>query len=235
MNSRTELSNFVEQNYNVVNKQVRDSGNIVLEVEEFKAVGIRKIVLSKAKVQGLCIDFGSSDEQAEFLSSELDINQGVNKNSAWVWQYPKSLDETSDLLKNILQLSNTHSEKQIEEFESGYKRAEIEASALDTMTYTEKAKYNGFWEVAKKLNAHLGSIFHVDHATSIKQGRKSAIVNSNLQILLKGINTSKNDSSWTRFTYEQQCEHILHCARIIPHADEELINLLVKQLELYWD
>ena len=116
-----------------------------------------------------------------------------------------------------------------------FNRNEIENEALSNLTLVEQEKYIGFWTVSKKLNRHVGSVFDVDHVISIKNGKSSAITHSNLQILIKGINASKNRSSWTRMSYDEQCEHIISNVKFIPNIDIDYIGLILKELEIYWD
>ncbi|PSU60922.1 hypothetical protein [Photobacterium phosphoreum] len=236
MKSRSEVSSLIEQEYTVLEKTIRkNSGSHSLKVEEFSNVGIRRVIVSKAKTKGVCIEFWSSEEQSEFLSENIGITQGSNTSSHGVWKYIDSLESAKSILESIMVSASEYEQHEIEEVEDEYNRSEIEELALSEMNNIDKAKYQGFWEVARKLNNHLGSIFHVDHAASIKQDRKSAISYKNLQILVKGINTSKNDSSWARLTYDEQREHILCCAQIIPQSDAEYVAFLIEQLRLYWD
>lgn len=236
LKSREEITTFIAQNYNLLDKTIRkNSGNHSLKVEEFNVLGVRRVIISKAKVKGIALEFWSTEEQAEFLANKVDITQGSKSSSHGVWKYLGSLEEAKELLINVLKASAEYSEQEIEEVDDEYNRSEIEGAALSSMNNIDRAKYEGFWDVSRKLNLHLGSIFHVDHAKSIKHGRESAIAYQNLQILVKGINTSKSDSSWSRFTYEQQCSHIVNCAEIIPDSDIEYVNFLIEQLRLYWE
>ncbi len=236
METRSQLSELIEKNYKVLDKTIRkNSGSHSLKVDEFNNVGIRRVIVSKTKLKGVCLEFWSIEEQAAFLSEKIGINQGSKSSSHCASKYLDSLQEAKDLLQEVLKVSGEYSEYEVKEIDDEYNRSEIEENALSKISPTDKAKYNGFWEISKKLNTHLGSIFHVDHATSIKHGRESAITYKNLQIIIKGINVSKNDSSWDRFTYEQQREHILSCSKLIPGADHEYINFTVEQLRLYWD
>lgn len=236
MKTRTEVTELIEQEYTVLEKTIRkNSGSHSLKVEEFAALGIRRVMISKAKKKGICLEFWSTEEQAEFLAEKTGITLGKNSASHGVWKYLDSLDSAKSLLSDILHSAQEYDEHETVEIDEEYNRSEIEDSALAKMSNIDKAKYDGFWEISRKLNACLGSIFHVDHAISIKKGRESAISYKNLQILVKGINTSKNDSSWARLSYDAQREHILSCAKVVPHSDTEYIEFLIQQLALYWD
>lgn len=235
MKSRSELADYIGQKYTVLEKSIRSSGCHSMKVEEFKALGIRRVIVSKSKKKGICLEFWSFEEQAEFLANKVGVTQGTNSSSHGVWKYLDSLETAIATLESIINSASEYDQIEAEIVDEEYNRSEIEASALSKMSNIDRAKYEGFWEVARKLNTSLGSIFHVDHAMSIRKGRESAICFSNLQILVKGINTSKNDSSWDRLTYEEQREHILYCAKVIPHFDTEYIEFLIEQLKLYWD
>lgn len=59
LKSRSEISSYIEQEYTVLEKTIRkNSGSHSLKVKEFSNVGIRRIIVSKAKKKEFVLNFG---------------------------------------------------------------------------------------------------------------------------------------------------------------------------------
>ena len=223
---------YCKDNYEVLEHTIRKGhGNHSLKIAEFKEVGIRRVMLC-GNLKSTWIEFWSTDDIAIKIADSIEVTLGERSASHGVWKSVKNADDTLKLLREVMHACINIDEKDVAE---EFNRNDIESKALSKLNYIEKAKYDGFWEVAKKINSHVGSIFHVDHASSIKDAKESSIRASNLQLLVKGINTSKNSSSWDRMDWVSQKEHVLVNAKLVPNTNIEYIDFLLEQLKLYWD
>jgi hypothetical protein len=230
--NREIILKYCKANYDVTQHTIRKGyGNHSLSISEFKEIGVRRVIICQ-NTKGVWIEFWSTDDLALLISGSLDISIGERSSSHGVWRMVNSTEEASLLLKDVVSACKSIEENDVEE---EYKREDIESKGLDKLNIIEKEKYNGFWEVAKKINNHVGSIFHVDHASSIKEAREASIIATNLQLLIKGINTSKNSKSWKRLDWEAQREHILINIKLIPDVNPKYIEFLLERLRLYWD
>lgn len=119
-------------------------------------------------------------------------------------------------------------------------RAEKQKEALIGMSYYDEWRVKKFTEICRDLSAlfNAGSFFNVDHAKSLDEHGAKAHNPDNMQIMVAHINKSKNNSSWERFSWEQQEKHIrgqfdMRPDGLGPFDHRVLDSLIVMLKEVY--
>jgi hypothetical protein len=200
----------------------------------FKSVGVNSLIVFRNGKDLIDVELNLSRTILD-LRDEIALPNVRPRSSGFIVTV-ESEDYVMTILEEALKLcSEFQGEVAEEELEAEeFNRGEVEANGYDALSEVERLMYDGFWEVSKKLNGVCGSIFHVDHAQSIKECGIKSIHHTNLQLLVKGINTSKSSKSWDRLSWEAQVNHIKSNVSIIPDIDTSVIELLLSHLKIYW-
>lgn len=110
--NKSTVSNFLIKNYTVTEHSIRKScGSHSLQVEEFKKLGVRRLIISESSRKGLLFEFWATDELAAAISKELGIEQSSNSRKNGVWKQINSLSEIEYLLPQILNVCRSYSSK----------------------------------------------------------------------------------------------------------------------------
>jgi len=207
---------------------------LIFKSDSFKLVGVNSLIVFRNGKGLIDVELNLSRAILD-LRDEVALPNVRPRSSGFIVTV-ESEDYVMTTLEEALKLcAEFQGEVVDEEAEAEeFNRAEIEANGYDALSEVERLMYDGFWEVSKKLNGVCGSIFHVDHAQSIKECGTKSIHHTNLQLLVKGINTSKNSKSWDRLSWEAQVNHIKSNVSIIPDIDTSVIKLLLSHLKIYW-
>jgi len=205
---------------------------LVFKSDQFKKSGVSSLILFRNGKNTIDVELNLSASIRD-LKDEVELPNVRSRSGGFIVTVD-SENDVIEILEAALKLCSEFQGDVAEEETHAFNRSEIEDDGYDNLSDVEKLMYDGFWEVSKKLNGVCGSIFHVDHAQSIKECGVKSIHHSNLQLLVKGINTSKNSKSWDRLSWEDQVNHIKSNTAIIPNIDSSVIKLFLSQLQIYW-
>ncbi len=142
--------------------------------------------------------------------------------------------------KGILKKLNVAEEQEVQ---SAPTRADIIKRDLSQMSVYDKYRLSEFEYIRNILNSVFNLDFDVDHAQAIANPDQPGSHHpDNLQIMTRRFNAVKNRKSWDRFSFEKQDKHIRHYAEHhLQHAKElgidasqELLDLLIKRLEIVY-
>ncbi len=112
--NKSTVSEFINKYYTVTAQSIRKScGSHSLKVDEFKKLGIRRVIISEPSKKGLLIEFWATDELAATISNELGIEQGENTRSHGTWKQIKSLNEVEYLLFQVLNICKSYLSNQL--------------------------------------------------------------------------------------------------------------------------
>ncbi len=230
------LIELIRTKYNceikVVNNTKGLAKYLVFKSDKFKDAGVNSLIIFRNGKSTVDVEFNLSRSILD-LKDEVELSNVRPRSGGFIITVD-SEEFVMDILKGALKLCYEFQGDVVENETDDLSRGEIEANGYENLAEVEKLMYDGFWEVSKKLNGVCGSIFHVDHAQSIKENGIQSIHHTNLQLLVKGINSSKNSKSWTRLTWENQVSHIKSNVAIIPDIDNSVIELFLSQLKIYW-
>lgn len=205
--------------------------------ESFKSAGINALILFRNSKGLVDVEFKLSKLILD-LRDQITTPNTRTRSDGFIITV-SSEEEVKPTLESVLKSCDNFGElaaaEDSEEDSIGLERVDIESTGYEGLSELEKIKYDGFWEISKKLNNVCGSIFHVDHAHSVKEHGVNSICHKNLQLLIKGLNTSKSSKSWDRLCWEAQKEHIKLNTSIIPNVNQDVVDLYLSQLKTYWD
>jgi len=118
--------------------------------------------------------------------------------------------------------------------EDGYNRQSVIINAEENWTITQAFRAKEIYRIVKELKA-AGLSLHVDHATSLENGREAAHNPDNFQLLTPEANRTKSSKSWKRYTFERQAQYINSVIATVELTEQpinkEIINILVQQLK----
>ncbi|MCL1038272.1 hypothetical protein L2750_14120 [Shewanella submarina] len=214
----------LSSNFDPFYSNAKQNGAHTLKLNELGSQFLRVSIGNQVKYGGLFIECKCkySHLASEITAANEDL---LLFGERIIWKNIEGPEEAVEFV-NLL-LGYVDEEPDSNDFDRGG----IEFDGMAKLSKVEHRRYNRFWEISRELNAELGSIFHVDHAMSIKEVGVDAITPDNLQILVKGLNTSKNVASWERLNFEAQHNHITTMAMMIPNVDMKLIDAILKDLQ----
>ena len=152
-----------------------------------------------------------------------------------------SIDESSSprKVKYLTQRIEEEIEDDIREFD----RDEIKERDSKSWSEKERYRFDELDRIKKQLSIYIGVSFELDHAKALANKDQPGLHHpDNLQIIIKGHNGKKSDSSWERFTIEEQIEYLqtmVKAYEIIAkknkmEVEASIINSLMERLKIVY-
>jgi len=112
--NKSQVSEFINKNYTVTEQSVRKScGSYSLRVDEYKKLGVQRIIISESSKKGLLLEFWATEKLAGTISNELGIEQSSNSRTNGAWKQINSVNEAGELLSQVLEVSKSCSGEQL--------------------------------------------------------------------------------------------------------------------------
>ena len=123
-------------------------------------------------------------------------------------------------------------------------RAERIQEDEKSLSQKELYRVSEFYSIVDDLKRMFRLDFEVDHASALlnekEQGRHHP---NNLQLLIKSHNSRKNNSSWIRFSFDEQVEYIkaavklqkLVSSKMDVQIDDSLVENIISRLSLIYE
>ncbi len=134
-------------------------------------------------------------------------------------------------------------DKEVENDTEPLSRAERIQEDERLLTQTDHYRITEFYSIADDLKKIFRLDFEVDHSLAILGGEEQGKHHpDNLQLLTKAHNGRKNNSSWTRFSFDEQVEYIKAAVRLQKiverkmniQIDDSLIENIILRLKLVY-
>jgi hypothetical protein len=136
-----------------------------------------------------------------------------------------------------------HPELIEEEENKSISRDEIKFRDKEEWTENDRYRFDELEKIKKQLSTYLGVSFELDHAEALLNKSKPGKHHpDNLQILIKGHNGKKSDSSWGRFNLNEQIDYLntmITAYNIIASkndldVEQGIISSLIERLKIVY-